>query len=182
MTELVKEVLRQSIFWYEHAPRSVIILLLRPQVSPRCVSDGRRCPQQGCICHESLTCGGLHTVAGCRAWWRVSACSSNSCCDSSVACSCRTAEHWTTGLAAKPLVNISYNTVWSGIGKCNECVPIQVSVVNYFFRDLHTISLSNTDIGIAFGWRLDQWTIDRDKPIGQMQCQFTTRLKRLKRV
>ena len=25
-------------------------------------------PQQGCICHESRCCGGLHTAAGCRAW------------------------------------------------------------------------------------------------------------------
>jgi len=60
------------------------------------VADGSRCPQQGCICHESLICGGLRTAAGCRAWWRVSDCSSN-----------RTAEHWTTGLAAKPLVLIN---------------------------------------------------------------------------
>jgi len=39
---------------------------------------------QGCICHEPLICGGLHTAAGCRAWWRVSDCGGNSCCDSSV--------------------------------------------------------------------------------------------------
>ena len=34
--------------------------------------------QQGCICHESRCCRGLHGAAGCRAWWRVSACSAQS--------------------------------------------------------------------------------------------------------
>jgi len=78
-----------------------ILLLLKPQMSSGMCEW--RCPQQGCIRHESRCSGGLHTAAGCRAWWRVSACSSNSCCDISVACSYRTTEHWTTDLAAVPL-------------------------------------------------------------------------------
>ena len=65
------------------------------------------------MCHESLTCGGLHTAAGCRAWWRVSGDGYQlaAATAGSVACSHRTTEHWTTVLAVKPLVQLYHPTL-----------------------------------------------------------------------
>ena len=88
-----------KIMFYNGITMIPALLLLKPQLrSGMCL---RHCwsLSRDAYAMSHAAAEGLHTAAGCRAWWRVSACSNNSCCDSSVACSYRRAEHWTTGLA-----------------------------------------------------------------------------------
>jgi len=85
-----------------------------------------------CLCHESCCCGDLHTVAGCRAWhWRVSGDGYQL-----AAATCTMAEHWTTGLAAKPL----WNKQWHNLLHKDECTDTTKWTVHFITNHNATVT------------------------------------------